>query len=72
MCKSILFLYFVYFSSDITDKRNWEEQNMTEYQDSPSHSALPHVTWGICDTESDYVYGEVENRLDLLQEQLNR
>ncbi|XP_066855913.1 potassium voltage-gated channel subfamily H member 7 isoform X9 [Anser cygnoides] len=56
---------------DIADKRNWEE-NIKEYQDSPSQSALPHVTWGICDTESDYVYGEVENRLDLLQEQLNR
>lgn len=62
---------FVLFSSDIADKRNWEE-NIRECQDSPSQSALPHVTWGICDTESDYVYGEVENRLDLLQEQLNR
>lgn len=60
------------FSSDITDKRNWEQENIQEYQDSPVQSALPHVTWGICETESDFIYGEVENRLDLLQEQLNR
>ncbi|XP_074451066.1 voltage-gated inwardly rectifying potassium channel KCNH7 isoform X7 [Larus michahellis] len=57
---------------DITDKRNWEQENIQEYQDSPIQSALPHVTWGICETESDFIYGEVENRLDLLQEQLNR
>ncbi|KAM9628952.1 voltage-gated inwardly rectifying potassium channel KCNH7 isoform 3-T3 [Morphnus guianensis] len=57
---------------DITDKRNWEQENIQEYQDSPVQSALPHVTWGICETESDFIYGEVENRLDLLQEQLNR
>ncbi|XP_064517118.1 potassium voltage-gated channel subfamily H member 7 isoform X5 [Pseudopipra pipra] len=57
---------------DITDKRNWEQENIQEYQDSPVQPALPHVTWGICETESDFIYGEVENRLDLLQEQLNR
>ncbi|XP_062467025.1 potassium voltage-gated channel subfamily H member 7 isoform X2 [Pezoporus occidentalis] len=57
---------------DITDKRTWEQENIQEYQDSPVQSALPHVTWGICETESDFIYGEVENRLDLLQEQLNR
>uniref|UniRef100_A0A663MTV1 Potassium voltage-gated channel subfamily H member 7 n=1 Tax=Athene cunicularia TaxID=194338 RepID=A0A663MTV1_ATHCN len=57
---------------DITDKRDWEQENIQEYQDSPTQSALPHVTWGICETESDFIYGEVENRLDLLQEQLNR
>uniref|UniRef100_A0A8C6YY68 Potassium voltage-gated channel subfamily H member 7 n=1 Tax=Nothoprocta perdicaria TaxID=30464 RepID=A0A8C6YY68_NOTPE len=57
---------------NITDKRNWEQETIREYQESPSRSALPHVTWGICETESDFIYGEVENRLDLLQEQLNR
>ncbi|KAM6078441.1 voltage-gated inwardly rectifying potassium channel KCNH7 isoform 7-T7 [Theristicus caerulescens] len=57
---------------DVTDKRDWEQENIQEYQDSPTQSALPHVTWGICETESDFIYGEVENRLDLLQEQLNR
>ncbi|KFO52723.1 Potassium voltage-gated channel subfamily H member 7, partial [Corvus brachyrhynchos] len=54
------------------NKRNWEEENIQEYQDSPVQPALSHVTWGICETESDFIYGEVENRLDLLQEQLNR
>ncbi|KFR10301.1 Potassium voltage-gated channel subfamily H member 7, partial [Opisthocomus hoazin] len=57
---------------DTTDKGDWEQENIQEYQDSPTQSALPHVTWGICETESDFIYGEVENRLDLLQEQLNR
>lgn len=60
------------FSPDITDKRNWEQENIQEYQDSPVQSTLPHVSWGICETESDFIYGEVENRLDILQEQLNR
>ncbi|NXC93730.1 KCNH7 protein, partial [Certhia familiaris] len=54
------------------NKRNWEQENIQEYQDSPIQPALSHVTWGICETESDFIYGEVENRLDLLQEQLNR
>uniref|UniRef100_A0A8C9NN44 Potassium voltage-gated channel subfamily H member 7 n=1 Tax=Serinus canaria TaxID=9135 RepID=A0A8C9NN44_SERCA len=54
------------------NKRNWEQENIQEYQDSPVQPALSHVTWGICETESDFIYGEVENRLDLLQEQLNR
>lgn len=67
-----LYFYMVCSSSDITDKRDWEQENIQEYQDSPTQSALPHVTWGICETESDFIYGEVENRLDLLQEQLNR
>uniref|UniRef100_A0A8C5UEB5 Potassium voltage-gated channel subfamily H member 7 n=1 Tax=Malurus cyaneus samueli TaxID=2593467 RepID=A0A8C5UEB5_9PASS len=53
-------------------KRNWEQENIQEYQDSPVQPALSHATWGICETESDFIYGEVENRLDLLQEQLNR
>ncbi|NXX88212.1 KCNH7 protein, partial [Centropus bengalensis] len=67
-----LYFHMVCFSSDITDKRDWEQENNQEHQDSPIHSALPHLTWGICETESDFLYGEVENRLDLLQEQLNR
>ncbi|RMC18598.1 hypothetical protein DUI87_04492 [Hirundo rustica rustica] len=54
------------------NKRNWEQENIQEYQDSTIQPALSHVTWGICETESDFIYGEVENRLDLLQEQLNR
>jgi len=67
-----LYFYMVCFPSDTTDKGDWEQENIQEYQDSPTQSALPHVTWGICETESDFIYGEVENRLDLLQEQLNR
>lgn len=67
-----LYFHMFWFSPDITDKRNWEQENIQDYQDSPVQSALPHVSWGICETESDFIYGEVENRLDLLQEQLNR
>ncbi|XP_074857266.1 voltage-gated inwardly rectifying potassium channel KCNH7 [Carettochelys insculpta] len=57
---------------EISDKRNWEWENIKEHQEVSTQSALPHVTWGICETESELTYGEVEHRLDLLQEQLNR
>ncbi|XP_038607785.1 potassium voltage-gated channel subfamily H member 7 isoform X3 [Tachyglossus aculeatus] len=57
---------------DVTDTRNWERENSRAQQDASSPSALHRVTWGICETESDLTYGEVEQRLDLLQEQLNR
>lgn len=70
MHKIYTFVHFG-FLSDI-NKRNWEQENIQEYQDCPVQPALSHVTWGICETESDLIYGEVENRLDLLQEQLNR
>uniref|UniRef100_A0A7N4PPT8 Potassium voltage-gated channel subfamily H member 7 n=1 Tax=Sarcophilus harrisii TaxID=9305 RepID=A0A7N4PPT8_SARHA len=57
---------------DITDARNWEQENSRGHQEESSPSAYHRVTWGICETESDLTYGEVEHRLDLLQEQLNR
>ncbi|XP_074159367.1 voltage-gated inwardly rectifying potassium channel KCNH7 isoform X4 [Sminthopsis crassicaudata] len=57
---------------DITDARNWEQENSRGHQEASSPSAYHRVTWGICETESDLTYGEVEHRLDLLQEQLNR
>lgn len=62
----------VCFLADISDKRNWEWENTKGHQEISRESALPHVTWGICETESELTYGEVEHRLDLLQEQLNR
>uniref|UniRef100_F7AYV2 Potassium voltage-gated channel subfamily H member 7 n=1 Tax=Ornithorhynchus anatinus TaxID=9258 RepID=F7AYV2_ORNAN len=57
---------------DVTDTRNWERENSRAQQEASSPSALHRVTWGVCETESDLTYGEVEQRLDLLQEQLNR
>ncbi|XP_062824443.1 potassium voltage-gated channel subfamily H member 7 isoform X10 [Anolis carolinensis] len=57
---------------DITDRRFWEEDHSRGQQESSSQSALPHVTWGISETESEINYGEVEQRLDLLQDQLSR
>ncbi|XP_060634003.2 potassium voltage-gated channel subfamily H member 7 isoform X6 [Anolis sagrei] len=57
---------------DITDRRFWEEDHNRGQQESSSQSALPHVTWGISETESEINYGEVEQRLDLLQDQLSR
>ncbi|XP_025067827.1 potassium voltage-gated channel subfamily H member 7 [Alligator sinensis] len=57
---------------DIADKRIWEQENLKGYHEASSQSAFPHVTWGICESESELTYGEVEHRLDLLQEQLNR
>ncbi|KAG8124995.1 hypothetical protein E2320_020251, partial [Naja naja] len=56
---------------DIRDRRPWEEEQSRSHQESSCPSALPHVTWGISETESDINYGEVEQRLDLLQDQLS-
>ncbi|XP_032211652.1 potassium voltage-gated channel subfamily H member 7 isoform X5 [Mustela erminea] len=55
---------------DIADTRSWEHAQTQA--DESSTSALQRAAWGISETESDLTYGEVEQRLDLLQEQLNR
>ncbi|XP_067597825.1 potassium voltage-gated channel subfamily H member 7 isoform X2 [Pseudorca crassidens] len=57
---------------DIADTRSWERETAGTQADDSSPSALPRAAWGISETESDLAYGEVEQRLDLLQEQLNR
>ncbi|XP_058405095.1 potassium voltage-gated channel subfamily H member 7 isoform X6 [Diceros bicornis minor] len=57
---------------DISDTRVWERENARTQADESSPSALQRAAWGISETESDLTYGEVEQRLDLLQEQLNR
>ncbi|XDA72633.1 hypothetical protein R6Z07F_002912 [Ovis aries] len=57
---------------DVTDTRSWERENAGTQADEPSPSALQRAAWGVSETESDLTYGEVEQRLDLLQEQLNR
>ncbi|XP_077927021.1 voltage-gated inwardly rectifying potassium channel KCNH7 isoform X6 [Halichoerus grypus] len=57
---------------DIADTRSWEQENAQTQADESSPSALQRAAWGISETESDLTYGEVEHRLDLLQEQLNR
>lgn len=58
------------FPTDIADTRSWE--HVQTQADESSTSALQRAAWGISETESDLTYGEVEQRLDLLQEQLNR
>uniref|UniRef100_A0A8C9Q2A4 Potassium voltage-gated channel subfamily H member 7 n=1 Tax=Spermophilus dauricus TaxID=99837 RepID=A0A8C9Q2A4_SPEDA len=57
---------------DITDTQSWERDNARAQPEECSPSALQRAAWGISETESDLTYGEVEQRLDLLQEQLNR
>ncbi|EPQ03442.1 Potassium voltage-gated channel subfamily H member 7 [Myotis brandtii] len=57
---------------DISDTRSWEQENVRTQADESSHSAPQQTAWGISETESDLTCGEVEQRLDLLQEQLNR
>ncbi|XP_077176005.1 voltage-gated inwardly rectifying potassium channel KCNH7 isoform X2 [Paroedura picta] len=57
---------------DINSRRIWEEDPSRDHQESSSQSVLPHVTWGVSETDSEINYGEVEQRLDLLQDQLNR
>ncbi|VTJ76746.1 Hypothetical predicted protein, partial [Marmota monax] len=55
----------------ITDTQSWERDNARAQPEECSPSALQRAAWGISETESDLTYGEVEQRLDLLQEQLN-
>ncbi|MGH0136669.1 UNVERIFIED_CONTAM: hypothetical protein FKN15_062132 [Acipenser sinensis] len=50
----------------------WERKKPKEYPDESAQSALSQVARGLSETESDIMYGEVEHRLDLLQEQLHR
>ncbi|KAG8432383.1 hypothetical protein GDO86_016863 [Hymenochirus boettgeri] len=57
---------------DISSTRSWERENTVLHDSAPNHSILNHVTWGISDADNDLTYGEVENRLDLIQEQMNR
>ncbi|ERE69738.1 potassium voltage-gated channel subfamily H member 7 [Cricetulus griseus] len=57
---------------DITNAHSWEREPARAQPEESSPSGLPRAAWGISETESDLTYGEVEQRLDLLQEQLNR
>ncbi|CAO2597283.1 Potassium voltage-gated channel subfamily H member 7 [Lemmus lemmus] len=57
---------------DITDAHSWEREPARAQPEECSPSGLQRAAWGISETESDLTYGEVEQRLDLLQEQLNR
>ncbi|XP_038191666.1 potassium voltage-gated channel subfamily H member 7 isoform X2 [Arvicola amphibius] len=57
---------------DITDAHSWEREPARAQPEESSPSGLQRAAWGISETESDLTYGEVEQRLDLLQEQLNR
>uniref|UniRef100_A0ABM5EYQ1 Voltage-gated inwardly rectifying potassium channel KCNH7 isoform X2 n=1 Tax=Pogona vitticeps TaxID=103695 RepID=A0ABM5EYQ1_9SAUR len=57
---------------DITDRRFWQEDCNRGHQESSSQSALPRAMWATSETESEINYGEVEQRLDLLQDQLSR
>lgn len=58
--------------TDITDTHSWEREPARAQPEECSPSGLQRAAWGISETESDLTYGEVEQRLDLLQEQLNR
>ncbi|XP_053554356.1 potassium voltage-gated channel subfamily H member 7 [Bombina bombina] len=58
---------------DIASTRSWGREDTVLHDDSvTNHTTLNHVTWGICEPENDLTYGEVEHRLDLIQEQMNR
>ncbi|XP_075036856.1 voltage-gated inwardly rectifying potassium channel KCNH7 isoform X5 [Mixophyes fleayi] len=57
---------------DITNTRNWERESVVLHEGVTNHTALNSVAWGICEGDNDLTYGEVEHRLDLMQEQMNR
>ncbi|XP_032880055.1 potassium voltage-gated channel subfamily H member 7 isoform X2 [Amblyraja radiata] len=52
--------------------KDWESGKPVEYPDMSTQSASSHAAPGISESGSDLTYGEVEHRLDLLQEHLSR
>ncbi|XP_060683740.1 potassium voltage-gated channel subfamily H member 7-like [Hemiscyllium ocellatum] len=48
------------------------ERKSAEYPDMSTQSASSQAARGVSESESDITYGEVEHRLDLLQEHLSR
>uniref|UniRef100_A0A8C5R6W6 Potassium voltage-gated channel subfamily H member 7 n=1 Tax=Leptobrachium leishanense TaxID=445787 RepID=A0A8C5R6W6_9ANUR len=59
---------------DITGTQSWNraETDLNESVAITNHPLLNHVEWAECDADNDLPYGEVEHRLDLIQEQMNR
>nr|XP_033803036.1 potassium voltage-gated channel subfamily H member 7 isoform X2 [Geotrypetes seraphini] len=57
---------------DIATPRKWEQEKLASHKEVSNLPTLHPATWRICQAESEVAYGEVEHRLDLLQEQLNR
>ncbi|XP_051869203.1 potassium voltage-gated channel subfamily H member 7-like [Pristis pectinata] len=59
--------------SDASERlKYWESGKPAEYPDMSTQSASSHAARGISESGSDITYGEVEHRLDLLQEHLSR
>ncbi|XP_067890636.1 potassium voltage-gated channel subfamily H member 7-like [Heterodontus francisci] len=52
--------------------KDWEGGKPAEYPDMSTQSASSHAARGVSESGSDITYGEVEHRLDLLQEHLSR
>ncbi|XP_069841216.1 voltage-gated inwardly rectifying potassium channel KCNH7 isoform X2 [Dendropsophus ebraccatus] len=57
---------------DIASPRCWERESVRLHQSVTNDAALNNVAWGISEGDNDLTYGEVEHRLDLMQEQMNR
>ncbi|XP_069841217.1 voltage-gated inwardly rectifying potassium channel KCNH7 isoform X3 [Dendropsophus ebraccatus] len=58
--------------TDIASPRCWERESVRLHQSVTNDAALNNVAWGISEGDNDLTYGEVEHRLDLMQEQMNR
>ncbi|XP_038645605.1 potassium voltage-gated channel subfamily H member 7-like isoform X1 [Scyliorhinus canicula] len=59
--------------SDANERlKDWEGGKPAEYPDMSTQSASSHAARGVSESGSDITYGEVEHRLDLLQEHLSR
>ncbi|XP_063284693.1 potassium voltage-gated channel subfamily H member 7 isoform X1 [Pelobates fuscus] len=59
---------------DITGTRTWDraETVLHESVTIANHTELNNLAWVACEADNDLTYGEVEHRLDLIQEQMNR
>ncbi|XP_069080363.1 potassium voltage-gated channel subfamily H member 7 isoform X2 [Pleurodeles waltl] len=57
---------------DITDTGTCAREQPVFHEEFSGHAVIENTTWAVCETENDLAYGDVEHRLDLLQDQLNR
>ncbi|XP_072274352.1 voltage-gated inwardly rectifying potassium channel KCNH7 [Pyxicephalus adspersus] len=57
---------------DIASPRSWGRESPGLDTNTTHQTALNNVTWGMGEADNDLTYNEVEHRLDLIQEQMNR
>ncbi|KAM9305681.1 voltage-gated inwardly rectifying potassium channel KCNH7 [Gastrophryne carolinensis] len=57
---------------DIASPRIWETESSGLHESTTHQTTLNNIAWGMNEVDNDLTYNEVEHRLDLIQEQMNR